>query len=201
MSKFETRGAYCFITLTNHDQPAIVDAENEPLVKRCKSWNVILTKDGSVGAVRGRVDGEMVSLHRLIMADELEASDLDKPQVDHIDSNPLNNVKVNLQVITNSPNSRKRRVLGKTSRFPGICWHQQAEKWRARIRIDGKSKHLGLFRDELDAARAYRAAFKRVMRAISYVDYEVWAELDRPSGNTVNNYFQASYNTNNNHQH
>jgi hypothetical protein len=39
-----------------------------------------------------------------------------------------------------------------------VCWHKTSGKWRARIRIDGKQRHLGYFADEEEAAAAYREA-------------------------------------------
>ena len=35
------------------------------------------------------------------------------------------------------------------------------KKWEARIRVDGKNKHLGSFVDEDDAGRAYDAAIRK----------------------------------------
>ena len=44
----------------------------------------------------------------------------------------------------------------------GVSWDKKSSKWRATIRIDGKSKHLGYFeataRGEVDAALAHDAA-------------------------------------------
>eukprot|EP01051_Picozoa_sp_SAG22_P001273 SAG22_NODE_48_length_24654_cov_4.406394_21_plen_547_part_00 len=46
-----------------------------------------------------------------------------------------------------------------TSRFRGVSWHKSKGRWEAKIRISGgKLKHLGRFKDEEEAARAYDAA-------------------------------------------
>ena len=45
-----------------------------------------------------------------------------------------------------------------TSGFVGVCWNKQVNKWQARIKIDGKSTHLGLFIDPKEAFAAYLAA-------------------------------------------
>jgi hypothetical protein len=42
---------------------------------------------------------------------------------------------------------------GGSSRYSGVNWDNQSNKWKARIKIDGKSTHLGLFEDEDEAAR------------------------------------------------
>jgi hypothetical protein len=34
---------------------------------------------------------------------------------------------------------------------PGVNWHKQKNKWRARIKVEGIEKHLGLFDSYLEA--------------------------------------------------
>jgi hypothetical protein len=50
---------------------------------------------------------------------------------------------------------------GRSSRHRGVCWDKRRKKWRAEIRIDGKSKSLGSFVDEDDAGRAYDAYIRK----------------------------------------
>ena len=45
-----------------------------------------------------------------------------------------------------------------TSRFKGVFWETQTKSWRASIRVDGKTRWLGRFRDEVAAAVAYDEA-------------------------------------------
>ena len=80
--------------------------------------------------------------------------------VDHIDGDGLNNQRSNLRVCSNAENQRNR---GKpktrariASRFKGVSWHNG--KWRAKIVLGGKQRHLGYFAEERDAARAYDKA-------------------------------------------
>ena len=47
---------------------------------------------------------------------------------------------------------------GTTSQYRGVRWNSRRNKWHARIKVDGKSNYLGLFADEIDAAKAYDAA-------------------------------------------
>lgn len=44
------------------------------------------------------------------------------------------------------------------SKYKGVCWHKQHNKWRAYIMVDYKQKHLGLFISETEAALAYNKA-------------------------------------------
>jgi len=81
-------------------------------------------------------------------------------KVDHEDHNGLNCQRYNLRVATNAQNNmnQKKRSDGLSSKFKGVCWHKRYVKFQADIRLNGKSKFLGMFVSELDAALAYDAA-------------------------------------------
>lgn len=49
------------------------------------------------------------------------------------------------------------QYLQKTSsKFKGVSWNKNANKWKAAIMINGKTKHLGYFSSEVEASRAYQ---------------------------------------------
>nr|AAL73479.1 endonuclease [Tetrahymena thermophila] len=76
--------------------------------------------------------------------------------VDHKDNCTTNNNISNLRWCSrqqNSMNQKKRK--NSSSKFKGVCFDQNSNKWRAYIKKDWKLIHLGLFVDEEDAARAY----------------------------------------------
>lgn len=140
---------------------ALVDDEDYERISGHK-WcsNIHPRKDGTnrVYAVRdasteGRI--HRVYLHRAI----LEYND--RNDIDHIDGNPLNNVRSNLRVCSRAENARNARVrTGGTSRFKGVRWHSQNKNWQARITVNGKDRHIGIFGSEVDAAVAYDVAAK-----------------------------------------
>ncbi len=88
-------------------------------------------------------------MHRQIMQ---PPSDM---QIDHIDHDCLNNQRANLRVCTQAQNNANRRKTRGSSQFKGVYWYASRNKWRANIRVDRQTKHLGYFDDEEDAARAY----------------------------------------------
>jgi hypothetical protein len=79
--------------------------------------------------------------------------------LDHIDGNKVNNHHTNLRQATSRENtqfySRSRKTA---SKYVGVDWVPRCKPWRARIRIEGKLKHLGIYECEIEAARAYDKA-------------------------------------------
>lgn len=79
---------------------------------------------------------------------------------DHKDGNGLRNLRNNLRHVTRRQNHQNLKNIKteKASKYPGVCWHKKSSKWHARIRINKKSKSLGLFTDEAEAFEAYKQA-------------------------------------------
>lgn len=87
-------------------------------------------------------------------------------QVDHRDSNGLNNQRCNLRLATHSENQRNgRRPKNNTSGFKGV--HRSGNKFRAAIWVDGVRRHIGMFCRPEDAHAAYCKAAKELHRAFA----------------------------------
>jgi hypothetical protein len=74
--------------------------------------------------------------------------------IDHINDDKLDNRVENLQIVTTRFNAYKTQ--GKySSQYKGVSWDKKANKWTAKISINKKNYHLGLFNCELLAYHAY----------------------------------------------
>jgi hypothetical protein len=77
-------------------------------------------------------------------------------QIDHRDTNGLNNQKTNLRICTVAQNQmNKRKSPNKSSQYKGVFWHKNKERWKATIRVNDTNIHLGSFKVEKEAALAY----------------------------------------------
>jgi hypothetical protein len=66
--------------------------------------------------------------------------------------------------------SERERKANASSRFRGVVWAKNAGCWRARITVAGEQRHLGLFSEEEDAARAYDAAARKAWGSAAKVN-------------------------------
>ena len=81
--------------------------------------------------------------------------------IDHIDNNPLNNKLYNLQRTTQRVNVSKDKK-GFTSKYIGVSWYKNSNKWVSKIAINGKGKTIGYFTNEKEAAQAYQNELKKI---------------------------------------
>jgi hypothetical protein len=101
--------------------------------------------------VRGKPS---VFMHRAIMG----ASDGEI--VDHVNGDTLDNRKQNLRFVTASQNARNVRSSQRQKRgeFKGTWYYEKKGIWHAKISINNRSKTIGCFKTEEEAARAYDEA-------------------------------------------
>lgn len=83
--------------------------------------------------------------------------------IDHRNGNGSDNQRRNLRPATCQQNNRafKRKRASASSQFRGVSWHPLGKKWVANITFGGKQRNLGLFTDEVKAARAYDTAARK----------------------------------------
>ncbi len=89
-------------------------------------------------------------MHRQIMAAP------DHLVVDHIDHNGLNNTRANLRLCTSAQNlCNALPPANASSRYKGVSWEKRRKNWRVVIQFNNKTYHLGHFKNEIEAAKAY----------------------------------------------
>ena len=83
--------------------------------------------------------------------------------IDHINHDGMDNRSANLRAATRAQNSRNRKKFSRpcSSKYKGVWWHKDSLKWQARIIFEKKIIHLGTFKNEIDAAKAYDEAAKK----------------------------------------
>lgn len=90
-----------------------------------------------------------VLMHRKIMEREIEESRLERPLVDHINGNRLDNRRENLRVVDALTNSHNKIKSNNTSsRFVGVTLNKNSGKFCASIRKDGKRYNCGSYLSE-----------------------------------------------------
>jgi hypothetical protein len=104
-------------------------------------------------------------MHRIIMKAKPHQ------EIDHIDGNRLNNQKSNLRFATSSQNkiNRGSRCDCKSG-YKGVSWHNQRNKWTARIMVNKKYLSLGLHDDLLDAVKAYNDYAKKYFGEFAWLN-------------------------------
>lgn len=148
------RFGYCFrrIPLTR-GKCAIVDPVDYYRQARYK-WH---TAKGTrtVYAVRqicmGKGKTRAVHMHREII--EAPAG----MYVDHINQNGLDNRRANLRLADRCQNARNKPKTNRatSSKYKGVSHRPKQKKWTATIFVNGRNVHLGHFKTEIEAARAY----------------------------------------------
>jgi len=76
-------------------------------------------------------------------------------EIDHIDGNGLNNQKYNLRKADGKNVVNRQKFKNSTSKYKGVFWNKKLGKWQTQIRVNKKAIYLGLFEDDIEAAKAY----------------------------------------------
>ena len=142
---------------------AIVDPADYLALKRYK-WFAAKGRRTYYAARRAR--GRQIWMHRQIL----------KPPsrlvVDHIDHNGLNNRRENLRPCTrrqNNFNQLPRR--GGSSKYKGVTRCRRTGIFRAQISRNKKCIHIGRFKKEIDAAKAYDKKAKELFGEFAYLNF------------------------------
>ncbi len=149
------------INLYIEEKVILLDKENEIFMNYC-TWGI-----DTKGYVRGNIKNKIVKLHRLVM--NIKDSSI---LIDHINRDKLDNRKENLRIADFKINAINRIFKPKTSMYKGVYFHRIQKVWCAMIKINGIQKHLGNFKNEVDAAKAYDKKAKEVYGSIAFINFK-----------------------------
>ena len=146
----------------------IVKIDKNDLEKCSKlTWHYAKNKDSKY--IQTRIKGKMIKLHRYIM--NINNSNL---VVDHINRNPLDNRKSNLRICSYKENSFNKSIrVDNTSGIAGVSFHKINKKWKAKIKYNNLTIHLGYFEDINEAL-----INRRVAEEILFGEYSPNEKLD-----------------------
>ena len=149
-------GDYCKIPLTQ-GRFAKVDPDDYPWLSQFR-WHCKVNKNAiyAVRTITVAGKSKRIFMHRLIMNTPAHLV------CDHINHDGLDNRKANLRNCTirqNNANSRSAR--GASSKYKGVSFNKTRKKFAAYIKKDNKQLYLGLFENEIEAAKAYDEVAKK----------------------------------------
>lgn len=108
------------------------------------------------GHLRIGLDGIYYMAHRL--AWQFVHGDIPDLEIDHINGDPGDNRIANLRLATRAENGSNRTLVQSNNKtgLKGVCL--KCGKYRAQIKVRGKTIHLGTFEDPLAAYEVYATA-------------------------------------------
>lgn len=150
---------------------ALLDDEDFERIAQ-RTWRVQRKRSGVSYAVSDeRTDTKIVKylMHREVLKFNFE----DGKMIDHIDRNGLNNQKQNLRLTSHVDNLQNHpgHVNKRRSKYKGLHWDGQRNKWRVRFRYNNVVYNLGRFDIEEDAAREYDKMIKSLAREFAYLNF------------------------------
>ncbi len=129
------------IKLTRGQVALVNDCDYEYLMQW--KWRAAWYRKG-FRAVRSLPNGKRTTIFIHTMIGEWMG--IDTTLIDHIDHNPLNNLRSNLRSATGSQNLHNRGVnSNNTTGVKGVSFEKSRGKYRAMIKVVGKNYDLGRF--------------------------------------------------------
>lgn len=163
------------VKIDTHAGPVLVDYEDwlrysrTTFIKDSKGYFVNDTGKGDTRSVW--------LLHRDIMGNP------EGMVVDHINGDTHDNRKYNLRVCSAKENVRNSKPQKGSSAFKGVYYDKNRDQWTASIKVDGKSKHLGRYSMEEEAAKSYDEAAKLYFGEYARLNFE--SPVTKPFKETI----------------
>ena len=144
----------------------LYDLEDEKTIKK-HSWAI--PPSAYRKYPRTNIDRKTCMLHRFLMNPSKNMV------VDHVDDNPLNNLRENLRICTHSENQRNRgKSKSNSTGYIGISKHSSKNAiclFTASVVVGGKAHFIGAFYTALLAAVAYDEYIKEIDDKYSVLNF------------------------------
>ena len=85
-----------------------------------------------------------------------------KELLDHVNGIKTDNRIENLREATQQQNLRNQKSRTGSSKYKGVSWSKQSQKWRVDLRYKEKANCLGFYASEEEAARAYDKSARKL---------------------------------------
>jgi hypothetical protein len=93
-----------------------------------------------------------------------------KIDADHINRLKWDNRSVNLRLCTRSQNCANALKSTGKSKYKGVYWNKERRKWQAQITHNYKTRSLGRYNTEQEAALVYNKAAKETFGEFAYLN-------------------------------
>lgn len=150
--------AYNTVALTRLKEALLYNPETGEIVRSGCGGKAFASKV-TRGYLAGELDGVKLRAHRVAWA--MHYDQWPDGDVDHIDGDTSNNAISNLRLASNQQNQWNTKARAGSSSFKGVSWKAADKKWQVRVTDGARTKHVGYYADEVQAARAYDEAAKR----------------------------------------
>lgn len=118
------------------------------------------------------INGWSYTAHRVVWA--MSTGDWPAMQVDHVNGDRTDNRIENLRLASARENSvNKKKKQSATSNYFGVYFRHDTNVFSAQIKDHGKRLHLGCFKSEEDAARAFDRAAMRIHGEFAKLNFRV----------------------------
>jgi len=148
---------------------AIVDPQDYQRLSKYK-WRLCRTKGKNVLYAERSVRLAGGKYSRILMHRQL----IEAPEgyvIDHMNGCGLDNRRANLRLATAAQNAWNSNKRNPRSGYKGVWFAKDKRMWRASIVCKGRRKHLGYFRDKIDAAKAYDDAAKTYHKEFARLNF------------------------------
>ena len=138
---------------------AIVDPEDFERLNKYK-WHVVRGAKTYYASRNSRIGNKRIAIkmHREILNPPAPLV------VDHINHKGYDNRRANLRPATRAQNAVNKSIQttsSGSSKYRGVSWHKNRQKWQAYIGVNYKQIIIGYYDNEIKAAKAYDKEAKK----------------------------------------